>query len=155
MWCDTRKIKKLKQCLESESNTRPSDLQSDALPTELSRPITWWQESTLSRYIIIFNTFQNKQAQSTIKNSTNDQDVTWLSWWNDEGEDDSILGLENVKRELPCETTSPSNRHVSGYTTPCTLHSFVSCVGIFKIEFTFLLCYPLYCRPKICFIWQD
>ena len=26
-----------KECLECESNTRPSDLQSDALPTELSR----------------------------------------------------------------------------------------------------------------------
>ena len=30
-------VQKKAFCLESESNTRPSDLQSDALPTELSR----------------------------------------------------------------------------------------------------------------------
>ena len=41
-------LKNIKQCGERGSNTRPSDLQSDALPTELSPPTCY----SLNSYII-------------------------------------------------------------------------------------------------------
>ena len=41
------KLKKMKKCGERGSNTRPSDLQSDALPTELSPLFTSCNEKLI------------------------------------------------------------------------------------------------------------
>ena len=44
----------LKKCLDCESNTGPSDLQSDALPTELSRRNYVWTTKNSIRMIYFF-----------------------------------------------------------------------------------------------------
>ena len=48
------------KCLLRESNTGPSDLQSDALPTELSRQFGMCISGSYSVLLVLFFTFGNK-----------------------------------------------------------------------------------------------
>ena len=64
MWRTSIRQTRQKDCLDSESNTGPPDLQSGALPTELSR--LWYAYWSRRQILILYNTIKVGSIVGTI-----------------------------------------------------------------------------------------